>query len=894
MTSGAPRLPEDLKDETVSRITLQDGQHYTLRLLREGFLYLFNAARGRWQGYHVTREGFLGRYIDVTHRELLALDPDEPGALDAMINAPIENDEFPCRANPEHVYPGRCVTIPAAEEADDIYMTFSDDRWTKRVWKEYATNHNGRRDTMRHLSLPQWKSGRGRYVKPLAELGDCLAEAAFVWTMQRPQRDDEAGETATTEVHALSHSLAPVNGMRNDIDGFLSWTARQAEPSGMTPALFVLDDPAGVTSDLASLLEVREEEFNKREPIHRPFVTAGVVHALRDGIQERARLQHVDDIVERRLRNEYYNSYGGPPGIEASMKAHFERRQRENAEFRQEVDDFRLGVIDSISDEALDDKANAAWRKYADKLREREPDSWMSDTYRPALTNYDTVTMRPLVEAYLAWLTGGALLTYLDSRFDNRNIESGIAFVSVVSAALLGTQSYAPAFKQYVEWLSSEDIANDNLLLRALCLNHEELRAQVLAAADAAANDQQAERQGEAGDAFSTLSWGTLIASFTGLTAGLPDEMVSPAWLVGRLLGPMMSAINGEHLPRPLLVALGVTAGQPVRVFTQRGTTLKQAIPALSDLLKQLYPQLEEVDQRRFQRKLEVETRSLRQMANAAGGRQDIVFAVRRIELGTLSDYGSETRLINQAMGALEPMSDIGSRGGMGEKLATLVANREVSAGVLSAFFAICAFNSYLSNMNRLLDAPVRQQGRLMGAGLAAAGAGLELIAATLSQARRVFVTSNHLLGSAQHFALRWGLRFGLAGGVILGAMDIWEGRERLEQGDQTMGYLYLISGGATFSTSIFVFLATASAVGKAAGGVGILAGLSTVALWWIAGALGVIAIAAAIAIWWFSEDDLQEWLAEGAFGMRGELGLGTAALASEMQRLEAITQEGN
>ncbi|MDR5894441.1 hypothetical protein QC820_16775, partial [Halomonas mongoliensis] len=48
------------------------------------------------------------------------------------------------------------------------------------------------------------------------------------------------------------------------------------------------------------------------------------------------------------------------------------------------------------------------------------------------------------------------------------------------------------------------------------------------------------------------------------------------------------------------------------------------------------------------------------------------------------------------------------------------------------------------------------------------------------------------------------------------------------------------------------------------------------------------------ITIWRFAEDDMEEWLAESAFGVRGELGLGTAALESEMQRLETIAQEGN
>lgn len=38
----------------------------------------------------------------------------------------------------------------------------------------------------------------------------------------------------------------------------------------------------------------------------------------------------------------------------------------------------------------------------------------------------------------------------------------------------------------------------------------------------------------------------------------------------------------------------------------------------------------------------------------------------------------------------------------------------------------------------------------------------------------------------------------------------------------------------------------------------------------------------------------MEKWLADSAFGVRGELGLGAATLVSEIQRLETITQEGN
>ncbi|WP_251978498.1 T6SS effector BTH_I2691 family protein [Salinicola avicenniae] len=878
----APELPADLADDAVSQVALSGGQHYTLRLLREGFLYVFNAARGRWQGYYVTDEGFLSRYIDVTNAELLALDPNAPGPLDADIHASVEDDEFPCRGNPEHVYPGRCITIPTAQDATELYLAFSDDRWTKRVWKAHAANTDGRRDAMRRLSLTQWKSGSADYTRPLNELGERVAEANFPWVQRQPS-DTESGEAPqSTEVSALSHSLAPVNGIRDDVDGLIEWSQRQATSSEMTPALFVLDDPAGVTSDLAALLEAREHEFNEQEAIKRPFVTAGVINALRDGLRERARMQRANKIVEERLEHEYYRTYGGPPGMSHELKANFERRQQEDPVYRQEVEATRSAAYQGISEAELEEAADDAWDKYGDKLRPDEPDHWMESTYRAQLSVYDKDNMQPLASAYMSWLTGNPLLIYLDNRFDDDSVESGISFVSVISFVLLGTQSYTSAFRQYVQWLSSTDIADDNLLLRALCLNHKELQTSVLAAADQARADSEAQRLDETGDTFRTIPWGPLIASFVGLTKDFPDEMVSPAWLIGRLFGPMMSAVNSERVPRPLLIALGVTSARPVRVFEKRGTTQKQAIPALSNKLRTIYPQLDDVNIKEFERKIRVNTRSLRQMNNSVAGQHDYSFAIRHIELGELSDYDSETRLMNQALTALEPMSEVGGRAGAGEKLAALIANREISAGVLNVFFAVCTFNNYLSGMNRLLDEPIRKQGRLMGAGMAVSGAGLELVGDTLKQAKKTFVTSEQLLGRPSKFLLRLGIRFSLAGGLLLGAMDLWEGGEEWADGELTLSTLHLVSGISTVGASLAIFSI----------GAGMTGALSIVALWWVAGILGVFAIAATLAIWWFTEDDLQKWLAECAFGKRGNLNLGSAALESELQNLKAITQE--
>ncbi|MCE3028971.1 T6SS effector BTH_I2691 family protein [Salinicola sp. DM10] len=864
----APELPADLADDAVSQITLSGGQHYTLRLLREGFLYVFNAARGRWQGYYVTDEGFLSRYIDITNDELLALDPDAPGPLDAEINAPVEDDEFPCRGNPEHVYPGRCITVPSAKDATDLYIAFSDDRWTKRVWKEHAANTDGRRDAMRRLSLTQWKGGAADYTRPLNELRNLVAEANFAWVRRQSSDTGSSDASQSPEVSALSHSLAPINGIRDDVDGFIEWSQRQAqqgdEKSEMTPALFVLDDPAGVTSDLAALLAERENEFNEQEAIKRPFVTAGIVNALRDGFRERARMQRATKIVEERLEHEYYRTYGGPPGMAHAAKANFERRQKEDPAYRQEVEATRLAAYKSISESELEEAANDAWGKYGDKLRPGEPDHWMENTYRPQLSDYDKENMQPLASAYVSWLTGNPLLIYLNSRFDDANVESGINFVSVISFVLLGTQSYAPAFKQYVEWLSASEIDNSNLLLRGMCLNQQALVEQIMAASDV---DFGAKPNNPA-----TLPWGPLIAAYIGLTEDYPDEVASPARMLGHVLGPVQSVVAKAQNPTPLLLTLGMISGSSVQI-TQVSVTLEEALSRTREPLKLIHPDWGVSELHQFQQKIRVETRSL----IAVNGEPPVMFDIRQIDLTPLEEFMAETSSPSRALS---------------------LTNRDklvFSASVVGAVLSGVSMWDFLTRTDSLIHGGMRVQGRFLGMGLAIGSGLADVVGKSMEHAQKIFRESADVLMERSKILVRLAGRLGLAGGLILGGMDIWEGGERLANGEWALGSAYVASGFLTATASFALFFAAIGAAVEVTSSTSILLVLLSRAapfLWWGGAIIGVFAIAASVAIWYFTEDDLQEWLAEVAFGERGDSGPGDARLEAEIKRLEAITQK--
>ncbi|MDO0947009.1 T6SS effector BTH_I2691 family protein [Chromohalobacter israelensis] len=499
-------------------------------------------------------------------------------------------------------------------------------------------------------------------------------------------------------------------------------------------------------------------------------------------------------------------------------------------------------------------------RKYGDKLRPGEPDDWIENTYRAQLSAYDKDNMRPLASAYVSWLTGNPLLIYLNSRFDDANVESGINFVSVISFVLLGTQSYAPAFTQYAKWLSASEISDDNLLLRGMCLNQQGLVEQIMAASEV---DFGAQANNPA-----TLPWGPLIAAYLGLTEDYPDEVASPARMLGHVLGPMQSVVAKEQNPTPFLLTLGMISGGSVQI-NQISVTFEEALSRTRGPLKLIHPDWGENELRQFQQKVRVEARSL----ITVNGETPVTFDMRQIDLTPLEDFMAETSSPSRAI-------SLTGR----EKL-------EFSAGIVGVALAYTSLNAQLGKMNGILDAGLRAQGRLLGMGLALAGGAAEVVGKTLEHGRKVFLASDHLLAGSSKFFLKLGARLGLAGGLLLGVMDLWEGVEKINDEQGVLGSTYLLSGTSTILASSFAFLASIGTAASVAGSTGVLATLA-VTLWWTAAVFGIFAIAATVAILWFTEDDLQEWLAECAFGERGKPGPGSARLDSELERLEAITNK--
>lgn len=59
--TGAPALAGQLQDPDLAKVPLGQGAHYGLRLLRSGYVYVYDEARKHFDEYFVTADGFMSK-----------------------------------------------------------------------------------------------------------------------------------------------------------------------------------------------------------------------------------------------------------------------------------------------------------------------------------------------------------------------------------------------------------------------------------------------------------------------------------------------------------------------------------------------------------------------------------------------------------------------------------------------------------------------------------------------------------------------------------------------------------------------------------------------------------------------------------------------------------------
>lgn len=842
-----------------------ESAKYTARLLRPGYLYVFNEARGEWKAYLVTKLGYLYEF-DIEN-----------------VTPPDADDiEFSCfRTGEEFV--ARCITVPDARNATKLWLGFSPTAWTANVLTRHRKQAYRERH-MRVIDVQQWVRGNAAqaHTAEFTQLTAVVNEFARTGLEREAQpplptlrqaRDPDTDELQTVtdmpEIEiwaypAFSFSPHEFHGFGHEAKGLIAWAERAAEGLGASAMLVILDDPAAVTMELGALMAARLDEFLAQESLQRPLAISSLVTSLEEAIRNNAELGEISRAENRAVWEAHpwnHPFYIGVRDGRNALVQHHERRLRSDSAYRAQweakLEAAREQASGALADDDLEDAADKAWKRYESKLQPGEPQRWLRTVYQPQLEAYDQQVIVPLAHAHQTWLRAPATLASFECNHDEADGDSGAGYVQSLLLCIQDTQQNKICFDNYAEWLSANASDPKNLLQRGLLHNQQE----TIEALDASVPGS-----GLPKGALPEVEWHRLIRLYRGSLSHVNEGGQNlAAQLLVAVGGPIMKVLDGmvDHIVGRLLVTMGVIAHAPIVPLTHAGT-VDQAMDVMAGLLKEVNPDaLGDVDTKLLKRRLEIRSRGKREVIRRRGsdGRfapGEVRLRVDRFAIGQLDGKGTVAERADRAALAVLSM-DEWPRNGIARFRAMFGTNARLA--VVGLILQVVGAKRMAGELDdTMAHRRIESTWRFRSSVVAIMGGVGQLLHDGVMSGAKAGSARLSRMGSSTWAAWLGRISRGL-GIVAAGAIALFDsvrGIQEAKKGNWGMAALYLVSAGAGLGAALlFSGVFGATILGLSATGVGL--------------ALVAIGIAIALLIEIFKSNDLQEWMDRCYFGAISE-----------------------
>ncbi|WP_313422622.1 T6SS effector BTH_I2691 family protein [Stenotrophomonas rhizophila] len=834
----APSLREPFGADVTSIALPDEHAKYTLRVLRQGYLYVFNEKRGQWRGYVVSQGGFLLEY------DLEAGPPPDVGTAK------------PC-ARMSKSASSRCVMIPDAEKAGKIWMGFSDTAWTAAVLENnkreaYRTKH------MQCVDVGAWVTGT-RNQKHSAAL-DKLVTHVSEFAMPLPPLDflkpdflPPLLQNFTYQIRllggtpAFSHSLQAFENASASGHDFIEAAAKAvASLPNKTPALMLaVNDPVGVTAEIASLMSVRLQKFLAEPSIKWPLVTASTIDSLQGIVKNQAIMSRIS------LRKDSGNMVMAANPSMGLARIFGGDEYRKNA-------DGAAELLTTANKAEVERAADEKWNSYLDKLRggRAAPEYKVKQrALQQSIKKFDESVIIPLAEAHKAWITGSALAGCMECNHDEADPHSGQGYVDSLTLCIQDTQDKKICFDVYDGWLSAKEIDRNNLLVRAMLYNQADIIRSIGAAMSKGFDLSMAK----------TLPWDALISQYTNAVKALEGGKNAGVRLLTSVGGPLMGMVD-KVLDRgvgPALLAMGVVAGTPVVKVKWQGTKA-EAIKELMLRMQAVNPEIGNIDRFALQNAIDIEMRR----SNIYGtpvGRGDFDYLIFT-DKSVVEDFPSN---VSSAHNPAKKLAEISILTEEEVRKKTQLrwkqlAGSNIRIGFLTAIMQTVALGKLADDVDKSMIHERDENRWRMRAGVTA-------LIGTTSELIESWAKNASVVGSryARAIPANLGKVLGFVGrGLGMGAgaiMAFWDGRRAIQEyqeGNKGVATLYWISAvlglGAMFAFSSWGGSIIGSfGIGLSATGVGVI--------------LVFIAIFIAVCIEFNKDDKLQDWLERSYFGKFAE-----------------------
>lgn len=812
---------------------------YTTRLLRQGYLYVFNEIRGEWKGYIVTELGFLYEFITAQ--------ADGKIVSGNYVPPEINKVEFHCFRTGEE-YIARCITIPDAARAGKVWLGFSDVAWTPEVLEKHHTS-DYRRQHMQVVDVKAWIHGDTNQAgtETFEKLTDVVNEFTHrgkSHEMPAPEPtgryDPKAGELVMNlaEVQifydpAFSYSPFHFSGFQEEAKGMLAFAGQQLQQN-QPPMLVCVPDAAGIAMELNQLILELGLEFNNDVKRRWPQATLANISMLRQAMENNAIKQEVSD---RQFREDIAfaakANYAPPNAWDNYQKKRHGARE--------------------LNEEELDSIGVDAWKKYK-KMLNLEKLNRYKKKYKFEHESFNKNIINPLDNAYVSWLKHSHFTSHLVCNFDTHDVASGIAYQTLVCACIREASGRAGPIAHLQTELSKSSDKQEHIFVRAFLFNQDKIQKKLAEAIKHKPKNEDAPWVSMANDVYHSglreiigpENKNQLSGAMSGL-ANYLHQLSSP--IMNRLAkaGAKGTSLLAASLPERRLLTLMQTVldiKDPGKVLVDlRGyQSRKQAARALAGAIAVLAGQ----DEQRWRS-------SARAIIKYRGADEKIpwhgLFVVDEESLASAKTLRRKARVNAALVGSNETEFSSLLKGN-----AEFVVNRSVAAGgiglILSGLTLGLSFSEFREpgasvtkawiNLGGAITGMLGDIGEISGQILAKTAWGTRSISASIAEFGESWATRAGMIGGAGKF-------LGVVGGVLAAVWQILGGVEAYRRGDVAFGVISIIIG----------FAGGLIAVGIAAGVISFGLGF-------------LLAIALAIVgylINCFKHDEVQHWLDSCFFG---------------------------
>ncbi len=515
---------------------------YAIRLLRAGFLYVYNEKRKEWKGYVVSDDAHLVEY-------------------DMHSEPPKLNGVKPC-ARMAAQQTGRYLVIPDAHRPEllgNIWLAFSSCAWTKATWDKHKSQKH-REMHMRRIDAKAWATSAAAqpHLDALYGTLNQVAEFHLASAYQTITRSvDHLPTTATVVVYPgnqpFAHSLTdwgPWNRMQVDV---LSTSARvaagQVNPDDKKPppGLVALDDPIGLAADLNQLIIQQGLDWIAEPERKERFDSAQSVVVLREAIKNGAVTSEEAARKDRALMGR------------AVMGTIFgSAHTQQFARPVQEWDDAWFKVED---EEEVRRLGREAWEKYPRHLKGRNAyETYLNTTYPDELKKFSREVLQPLDAAFIAWLDSGTLKRHMICNFDPKNARNGMQYQEAAALILSDALGRTPVFEHMCKALEEDPEKPEAFFMRAFVWNQDDAIKQWKVVVEKA--PEATEWMAMGGTLYNGLKDAIekgAAGELNGAMSGVAKYIYQLAGPITRLMGDVVDSVAGEvaiRIPHRFQLAL--------------------------------------------------------------------------------------------------------------------------------------------------------------------------------------------------------------------------------------------------------------------------------------------------------------------------------------------------